>query len=157
LRGIAHKHRFSKESYTAARSELTQAIALDPNYAPAHIYRGFVEIVDIGLGITGTVDPSDMPAGIAEIQRGIDLDPSLAVGHQALGRAYGLMGQFEPQLRAAERSVALGPGDVENFAYLSYALSNAGRYAEALEAIDRAIALNPNTPAYYLSFKAIAL
>ncbi len=157
LRGMAHKHQFTGDALVAGRAELSQAVALDPNFAPAHIYRGYLEIIDVGLGISGSKGPADMAAGIAEIQRGIELDPSLGVGYQALGLALGFSGLFEPQLRAAERSVALGPGDAENLAFLSYALSNAGRYAEALEAIERAIELNPNTPVYYMPFKAIAL
>jgi TolB-like protein len=157
LRGMAHKHLFSKDAFAAGRAELSQAVALDPHFAPARIYRGYLDIIDVGLGISGTKGPADMAAGIAEIQRGIDLDPSLGVGYQALGLALGFAGQFEPQLRAAERSVALGPGDAENLAFLSYALSNNGRYAEALETIERAIELNPNTPVYYMPFKAVAL
>ena len=98
-----------------------------------------------------------MAAGIAEIQRGIDLDPSLGVGYQALGLALGFSGLFEQQLRAAERSMALGPGDAENLAFLSYALSNNGCYAEALDMIERAIELDPYTPVYHLSFKAVPL
>jgi TolB-like protein/DNA-binding winged helix-turn-helix (wHTH) protein len=157
LRGMAHKHQFHNDAFAAGRAELSQAIALDPKFAPARIYRGYLEILDVGLAISGTNGPADMAAGIEEIQRGIALDPSLGVGYQALGMALGFSGLFEPQLRAAERSVALGPGDAENLAFLSFALSNAGRHAEALEAIERAIELNPNTPAYYMPFKAIAL
>ncbi len=157
LRGMAHKHQFTGDAFVAGRAELSQAVALDPNFAPARIYRGYLEIIDVGLGISGTKGPADMAAGIAEIQRGIELDPSLGVGYQALGLALGFAGQFEPQLRAAERSAALGPGDAENLAFLSYALSNNGRYAEALEMIERAIELNPNTPVYYMPFKAIPL
>jgi TolB-like protein len=157
LRGMAHKHQFNGDAFLAGRAELSQAVALDPNFAPARIYRGYLDIIDVGLGISETKGPADMAAGIAEIQRGIELDPSLGVGYQALGLALGFSGLYEPQLRAAERSVVLGPGDAENLAFLSYALSNAGRYAEALEAIERAIELNPKTPVYYLPFKAVAL
>jgi TolB-like protein len=157
LRGMAHKHQFNGDAFVAGRAELSQAVALDPNFAPARIYRGYLDIIDVGLGISGTRGPADMAAGIAEIQRGIELDPSLGVGYQALGLALGFSGLHEPQLRAAERSVALGPGDAENLAFLSYAFSNAGRYVEALDAIERAIELNPNTPVYYLPFKAVAL
>jgi TolB-like protein len=157
LRGMAHKHQFNGNAFATGRAELSQAIALDPKFAPARIYRGYLEIIDVGLGISGTRGPADMAAGIAEIQCGIELDPSLGVGYQALGLALGFSGLYEPQLRAAERSVALGPGDAENLAFLSYALSNVGRYAEALDAIERAIELNPNTPVYYFPFKAIAL
>jgi adenylate cyclase len=157
LRGMAHKHQFNKDAFAAGRAELSRAVALDPNFAPARIYRGYLEIIDVGLAISGTKGPADMAAGIAEIQRGINLDPSLGVGYQALGLALGFSGLFEQQLRAAERSMALGPGDAENLAFLSYALSNNGCYAEALDMIERAIELNPNTPVYYLSFKAVPL
>jgi TolB-like protein len=157
LRGIAHKHQFTKEAYAMARAELARAVALDPDYAPARIYLGFVEIIDVGMSISGTADPAGMPGAIADVRRGIDLDPSLAVGYQALSLALGFIGQFDEQLRMAERSVALGPGDAENRAFLSYALSNVCRYAEALAAINRAIALNPHTPVYYLAFHAVAL
>lgn len=157
LRGIAHKHQFANEAYHLARAELAQAIALDPNYAPAHIYLGYLEIIDVGIGVTGTASPAGMPAAIGHVQRGLSLDPWLAVGYQALGLALGFIGQFEEQMDAAERSVQLGPGDAENINFLSYALINAGRYDEALAAVERAMYLNPRTPPYYLVFHAIAL
>ncbi len=156
-RGIAHKHQFTKEGHFLARAELERAIALDPNYAPAHIYLGYLKIVDIGIGVTGAASQAEMPAAIGQVQHGVSLDPWLAVGYQALGLAFGFAGEFEAQMGAAERSVELGPGDAENIAFLSYALINAGRYGEALAAVERAMYLNPRTPPYYLGFHAIAL
>ncbi len=157
LRGMAHKHQFTKAAYAAGRAELEQAVALDPDYAPAHIYLGYLQILDIGIGISGTADPAEMPGAIAHIQRGVELDPSLAVGYQALSVAFAFIGQVDAQLRAAERSLALGPGDAENITFLSWALINAGRYAEALPAIERAMLLNPRPPVYYFPMLALAL
>ncbi|MCI0429134.1 MAG: tetratricopeptide repeat protein [Rhodospirillales bacterium] len=157
LRGIAHKHQLTKAAYLQGRAELERAVALDPNFAPAHIYLGYLNGIDAIALLTGALSAADLPAAIAEIRRGIALDPSLPIGYQALGHHLRLAGQIEEALTALERAVALGPGDAENLIFLGAVQNSAGQHERALATIERALALNPVAPVWYLSGHAGAL
>jgi adenylate cyclase len=139
----------------AGRAELEHAISLDPNYAPAQVCLGYMNAVDGGLTISGNVNAGGLSAAIQNIRRGIELAPTLALGHRALGVALFFVGQFDEALQAAERSAALGPGDADNIVFLGFALNNLRRYSDAIAQVERAIALNPSVPSYY-SFHAAA-
>jgi adenylate cyclase len=157
LRGIAHKHQLTKEAYLQGRTELERAVALDPNFAPAHIYLGYLNGIDAIASLTGALSAADMPAAIAEVRRGIALDPNLPIGYQALGHHLRLTGQIEEALTALERAVALGPGDADNLIFLGATQNSAGQHKRALATIERALALNPIAPVWYLSGYAGAL
>ncbi|MDH3913360.1 MAG: hypothetical protein OEU09_18925 [Rhodospirillales bacterium] len=154
LRGVARKHRFTKQDYIVGHEELTRATELDPGYAPAWLYLGYLETVDIGLGMTGQRDKDDVDAAIAKLHKAIRLDPELPTAYQALSLALQYKGDFDEALHAAAKSVELGPGDAENVAFLALALFRAGQYERAGENIERALALNPQEPIYYLGIDA---
>lgn len=156
IRGLAHKHQLTRDGLIAGRAELERAVALDAFYAPARIYLGYLNAADAGLTLSGLLDASALPAAVTEIRRGIELDLTLAIGHLVLSFALLLSGQHKEALRAAERSVALGPGDAENLVYLGYMLAENGRYSEGLPYIERAMALNPLGPGYYHIMAALA-
>ena len=157
LRGIAHKHQLTKAAYLQGRAELERAVALDPNFAPAHIYLGYLNGIDAIASLTGALSAADMPAAIAEIRHGIALDPTMPIGYQALGHHLRLTGQIEEALTALERAVALGPGDAENLIFLGAVQNSAGQHERALATIERALALNPVAPVWYLAAHANAL
>ncbi len=156
IRGLAHKHQLTRDGLIAGRAELERAVALDARYAPTHIYLGYLNAADAGLALSGLLDAGALPAAISVIRRGIELDPTLAVGHLVLSFALLLSGQYEEALRAARRSVALGPGDAENLVYLGYMLAENGRCSEGLPHIEQAMALNPLGPGYYHNMAALA-
>lgn len=150
LRGLAHKHQLNKAGMIAGRAELMRAVEIDPEYAPAHVYLGYLNSIDSGRGLSGEMTAKDQAAAEAQIRRGIELDPNLAVAYQALGVALAYQGRFDEELEAAKRSVALGPGDADNLNFLGYAQENLGLYDEASSNFSHAIDLNPVAPAYYL-------
>ena len=47
LRGIARKHQFSPEATRAGRADLEEALRRDPNYAPAHAYLAWLNLIDM--------------------------------------------------------------------------------------------------------------
>lgn len=150
LRGLAHKHQLNKAGMIAGRAELIRALDIDPLYAPAHVYLGYLNAIDAGRGLSGVLTAKDQAAAEAEIRRGIELDPNLAVAYQALGVALAYQGRFDEELEAAKRSVALSPGDADNLNFLGYAQENLGLYDDASHNFSHAIDLNPVAPAYYL-------
>ena len=157
LRGAAHERQQTKEGMLEGYAELERATALDPHYPPAKIWLGYLVASDAFAGLSGRFSMSDLPFATDLIRNGIALDPTLALGYQALGFALSLTDSIDDALAAAERSVELGPGDADNLNYLSRVQMIAGRYDEAVENVDRAIALNPITPPIYLVQRARAL
>lgn len=157
LRGLALKHRQSKENFVEGRRSLERAIALDPDYAPAHAYLGYINAIDAGAVVSGELGRADLPAAIRAIRRAVELDPDLPTSYQALSFALAMAGSSPESLEAAQRSVELGPGDAENLILLCRAQGKAGRYDEAIATGDLAMRLNPIPAPYYYAMRAISL
>lgn len=157
LRGLARKHRLNPEDMRLAREDLLRAVELDPLYAPAWLYLGWVESIAIAFEWIDGLDRSDLSAAIGKIEKAIGLDPTLATGYQALSIARGFAGDVEGALQAAKRSVALGPGDADNLLFYARALANVGQFDEAVAHGQDAMALNPSRPSYYSAHLGRAL
>jgi len=94
---------------------------------------------------------------VQAIRHGLELDSSLPIGHRALSYALLVTGRCDEALIAAERGVALSPGDALALAFLSLAQTAMGRYAAALASIDRAIGLSPLAPGFFQGVAASPL
>jgi TolB-like protein/DNA-binding winged helix-turn-helix (wHTH) protein len=157
LRGIARKHQFSPEATRAGRADLEEAIRRDPNYAPAHAYCAWLNLIDILLGLTGEWGPSRLGEVIGQFNRAIELDCSLSSAHQGLSQALIHAGDLRQAVAVGRRGVELGPSDADALLFLAVALFEAGELGEALELADKAVELNPLRPAYYCFFHAMIL
>lgn len=157
LRGAAHERQQTPEGMIAGCSELQRAIELDPQYAPAQIWLGYLIAADAVGSISGRFKLDDLPTAIARVRTGIKLDPTLALGYQALSMALSLNGELDDALIAAERAVVLGPGDADNLNFLSRIQLLVGRYDAALSNVKRAIELNPRAPPFYFAQHVRAL
>jgi TolB-like protein len=157
LRGIARKHQFSGEATRAGRADLEEALRRDPNYAPAHAYLAWLNLIDILLRLTGEWAPPRFGEVIAEFNRAIELDSSLSTAYQGLSQALTYAGDVEKAVAVGRRGVELGPSDADALLFLAAALFESGEAAEALELSDRAIGLNPVRPSYYCFFHAMIL
>ena len=157
LRGIARKHLFSGEATRAGRADLEEAIRRDPNYAPAYAYLGWLNLIDLLLGLTGEWGPSRLGEVIGQFNRAIELDSSLSSAHQGLSQALIHAGDIERAVAVGRRGVELGPSDADALLLLAVVLFESGALGEALELADKAINLNPLRPAYYCFFHAMIL
>lgn len=153
LRGLARKHRLNPEDSRLAHEDLLRAIELDPQYAPAWLYLGWVEAIEFALQWSD----ADLGEAQRKIERALELDPTLASAYQALSLVRSFSGDFEGALRAAKRSVELGPGDADNLVFLGRALATAGEFDKAVAQARHAMALNPSRPSYYAYYLARAL
>jgi serine/threonine protein kinase/Flp pilus assembly protein TadD len=110
---------------------LGEAIALDPKHARAHATLARLHWVGRG----------DLAAGIAELERAVEINPQFGYAHHQLAYLYTETGEYEKAERAARAAVELQEQFVsgeEGFLVigahtrLGYAFYRQGRYEEAL-------------------------
>ncbi len=114
-----------------ADRELERAVALDPGYATAHLYRG------IHLLNRGRFDEA-----VAQFAQARTLDPLSAPVHMQLGRAYVSARRPEQAIPALRAAVELNPEFTAAYLQLGDAYLQRGDPGAALAAFRRAAALN---------------
>ena len=123
---------------------LSKALALDPNYAPAHLVKAFV-----------LQSESHLDEAIAEDRRAIDLDPSLVDAYWHMGFVMRRLGEFQTSLEFIDKAIRLSPRDPFRASWYADKAGSAlalKQYDQAIELARRAIAISPNngTPYPYL-------
>jgi serine/threonine-protein kinase len=130
-----------------ALDRFERAIAMDPNFAPAHAALAAV-YGTLGAWESGVLPPAEAFAkSKAAATRALDLDPQLAAGHTAIGYTT-LHFDWNPN-RASKQfdeAIALNPAWVDAHHWQSHALCAAGRFRESLAACNRIVELDPLNP-----------
>jgi len=115
---------------------LREAVARDPNFAPAWASLG------VATRFSNADDADKLRAeGLRDVRRALELAPNLAQAHSALALVQDNEGSSAEQ--ALRRAVALDPGDAEAWMWLGNAYGNQNRPAEALVAYKRAVEIEP--------------
>jgi serine/threonine-protein kinase len=130
-----------------ALDRFERAIAADPNFAPAHAALASV-YATLGAWESGLLPPAEALAK-AEVaaQRALELDPSLAAGHTAVGyTTLHFEWNAERAVHELEQAIALNPAWVDAHHWQSHALCAAGRFPESAAACQRIVALDPLNP-----------
>jgi tetratricopeptide (TPR) repeat protein len=143
--GLREMYRFSMPGLRAARRYFERAIALDPEFAPAHARLAYVFLQLYWYG------PNDertrnLEQGLAAAQQAVGLDPKSARGHFARGRLCALRGEFDLAVRELETAIGLDGSFAQAHFGLGQAYAAAGDPASALAPLDRAIALDAHDP-----------
>ncbi|HEU5294428.1 MAG TPA: hypothetical protein VFU71_06540, partial [Burkholderiaceae bacterium] len=142
-RAYAAKHRVTPEDHRAGRAAVEQALRIDPEYAFAWAVLGYLNAVDAVVGITGEWSPARGNEVMAQIDRGLQLDPGLALGYQARAFWLSATGRAADGLAAAEASVKLAPGDADNLVLLGFSQLMNGQAEKARASLDKALPLYP--------------
>ncbi|NJO35135.1 MAG: tetratricopeptide repeat protein [Rhodospirillales bacterium] len=132
LKGLALKHQFTPQAYREGRRVLQRAISLDPTYAPAFAYLGYLDAADCAADYSGEKRPEDIDDAIRLIHDAIRLDPGMAYAYQALGFALSVKGNAKDALAATEKAVMLGPGDADNQMLHGRELATNSQFAAAV-------------------------
>ena len=140
--------KFSLEANTLAQKRFTQAIALDPDYAAAHV----------GLGLTywkawwfGNQDPSLLAQAAHHAEQAVMLSPSYPYAYLFLADVSLMQKRYSQATAAARRAVALDPSCARCYAMLAKILTFAGQPEKALGLIEQARQLDPVSVASYLA------
>jgi len=155
LRGLKPYLSFRREGVLEGRALFEQAIAIDPNYAPA--WSG-LSASSLQLYIQPYSEHQGAPAMLeqarAAAQRAVSLDPDFVQAQANLGIALTWAREHEAGLEALRRAISLNPND--ELASLGYAqaLYFAGFNREAIEVWERTQRLNPFIPGVWFGLRA---
>jgi TolB-like protein/class 3 adenylate cyclase len=145
LRGIQLHNRMTPEDEPVARKMLEQAIALDPELAPAHSWLAVSYMVDwFDHGSREAFDHALVLAG-----RAVELDDDDGRCHATLGYISLYHRQFERAEFHADRAIALTPNDFRVICGKGVLLAYLGEHGAAVDWLTTAARLNPYPPEWY--------
>jgi tetratricopeptide (TPR) repeat protein len=99
----------------------------------------------------------DYRAAVPDLQRAVDLDPSVPAAHSLLGRALMGTGRRDEAVQAFKRALETNPNDFDANLYLGLALKDDGKLDEAYEHLKRAGRLRSQNPGVLYALGALHL
>jgi len=144
LRGREHAQRLTRSDLLAAMGLFRQAIALDPDFAPAFVGLAFASSAMHGYHFDGAhwLDSARVAAHTA-----IEKDPSAADGYGVLALVHWNEHRLGEAVEMYGRALAIRPNDAEFFWGLSFTRWLQGELSEGYRTAKRAVELDPASPA----------
>jgi TolB-like protein/Tfp pilus assembly protein PilF len=144
LRASATFNRRDGARYPDAIAQLEQATALDPQFARAYARLAALHVVAMNAE---TVDYDEAMAAIETFaRRALQIDPSLAEPHAALGQAFHYQRRYREGSEAFATALRLDPADVTANFWHSIRLLQAGYRQQGIAGLDRTLQLDPLLP-----------
>jgi len=141
LKGHFHAQRETRADLDLALKYFEAALQTDPDYAPGHTGIAFVWTARNQMGY---VSPSEAtPRAKAAAIKAVELDPTLALAHYALGMAAWNEWDWETSEGELLRAIELDANDPHARALYSHLLIALKRPDEAMAQIDRALQRDP--------------
>jgi serine/threonine-protein kinase len=130
-----------------ALDRFERAIAIDPDFAPAHAAVAGV-YGTLGAWESGLLPPAEALAKTkAAATRALELDPQLAAGYTAIGYAsLHFDWNAERACEELDEALALNPAWVDAHHWYSHAACAAARFPDSLAACRRIVELDPLNP-----------
>jgi adenylate cyclase len=142
LRATEQHYRVTPDGNAEAQQLIERALALAPGYARAHalLATNYLQVPTNGWDC----DRKAMyDRGYAAACRAVELDPALALAHQAKGFVALWRRQFDEAVREIDRAVTLEPNDAASQAIRAIILAWAGDPAEAVRSGEAALRHDP--------------
>ena len=128
-----------------ARAFFERAIALDPNYAPAYVGLGLVNLLASNMG--WTEDPIDARERAEKLaQKAIALDDLSSSAHALLGDVAVHFGDHDRALEELRRAIDLNGSDAQSYDHLIVVLVYRGDIADAIAAAELVAQFQPELP-----------
>jgi adenylate cyclase len=145
LRGRGLLSSLTRSANAQARALFERAIALDPNYAPAYVGLGQVDMRAANQG--WTQDPGEALERAEKLaQKAITLDDLSSNAHALLGDAAVQFGDFDRALGELKRAIDLNGSDAESYDHLVAVLLYRGDTAGAIAAGELVAQFQPELP-----------
>jgi serine/threonine protein kinase/TolB-like protein/Tfp pilus assembly protein PilF len=130
---LANFKRMKEWDWAGAGQSYRRALELNPNLADAHIHYAWY------LAIFGS-----QTEAIAEMKRGVELDPLSPLFTAWLGGLYEEFGRFDDAITEEQKALELQPDFPVALGILGLAYADKGRFEEAIAAHERQLAKYPN-------------
>ena len=144
-RGVSYLHRRTKEDLSAALRFFASALELEPTFVPALAASAEVCFFQTVDGWTNSQEDS-AAVGLRFARRALELDPSDASAHYALGRIYTVLRQPDQAIPELEKAVELNPSSAWAHYALGMAYGTSGQPERAIGSIEAAMRLSPHDP-----------
>jgi tetratricopeptide (TPR) repeat protein len=148
-----------------ARTELDEALKLNPNYATAHLWKSTFHLTQgsfdgafAEIRAAMELDPLSMIIGtelgktfyyakryeeaIEQYNRSMEIDPNFAIAHKGLSEVYAKQSHFDKALEEIERAIELSKRSIFILDDLGYIYALSGRKTEAEKVLDELEALS---------------
>ena len=133
----------TKESMLKARQLMEEAIALDPDYAPALARLAQTYAVPSQMMISET--PTEDNARAYEfVGKALALDGTLAFAHGVMAQVHLWRKEYERAVAESARWTQLSPNDADGYLNRAAILTFVGRPTESLPLLDKSMRLNPH-------------
>ena len=119
--------------WSGGEREFQRAIALNPDYAIAHLWYGWT------LANTGRVEES-----IAEVKRALELDPLSLNINWFLGVVYYFARQYDQAIEQYRKTLELDPNFFLPHTFLGLAYVQKSMYKEGIAELEKAVAISPS-------------
>jgi len=145
LRGRALLSRLTRSGNAQARGLFERAMALDPNYAPAYVGLGLVNLLASNTG--WTEDPVEARERAEKLaQKAIALDDLSSSAHALLGAVTVHFGDYDRALDELKRAIDLNGSDAQSYGGLVTVLLYTGDPAGAIAAGETLTQFQPELP-----------
>jgi TolB-like protein/Flp pilus assembly protein TadD len=159
----------TRRDFEGAEAMYRRALELNPNYARAYFYYGFLLRVSLGryeeaLALSrkaAELDPLSAPIieavgdslnslgrfdqALAWYQRALEVDPGYAVAYDSIGIQYARSGQFDEAVVWYAKGISLDPASPDKFAWLGGSFLDLGDFDRAESWIERSLDLGPES------------
>ncbi|MGC2319282.1 MAG: adenylate/guanylate cyclase domain-containing protein, partial [Bradyrhizobium sp.] len=148
-RGLWHFNRYSPEENKTALNFFSQAIALDPNFAPGHYGYALALQWEIWHFSTRPFSEVQGPAR-TEAQIAVSLDDKDAMAHAILAHMMMWNSEWEAAIAEARTAIALNPNSAFVISMLGCVLGYGGYREESLTRLQQAMRASPHDPLTWL-------
>jgi adenylate cyclase len=145
LLALAAHRESSKEGFQRAVTLLSEAIALEPDFATAHarLAHAYVRAAHFGWAGSGA---SAIAQARDHARTALALDPQSALALDAMASVHSYLGEVDAAAAAARSALAIDPSISAAYGTLANALAFAGKADEAITVYEACRQLSPRDP-----------
>jgi serine/threonine protein kinase/Tfp pilus assembly protein PilF len=125
----------------AARQTLLRALELDPRFAEARAFLGFVDLLRLDSGESN--DAGLLYRAEDELRRALQDDPQLVRGHAVLAAVYMYLQRRELAKSELDKALALAPDELTTVQWLGHSYMMIGDHAAARGAFEKNLKRDP--------------
>jgi adenylate cyclase len=144
LRGHDYLLQRTSSGAQKARQMFEKAIALDPQYAYAHVGLGDYYLDTVEYGWTEFSEQA-LERAFGFAQKALRLDQSNAAAHTLIGSVFAFRAQYDLSISALQKAIELNPNNAHSYHNLGWVLLWSGRHDEAITTLKTAIRLDVNS------------